>query len=521
MDSSSKKIFSHKIKTAEEIRDLIGQRPRNNKVIMCHGTFDVVHPGHIRHMLYAKTKANLLIASLTADKHITKGSMRPYVPEDLRAINLAALEMVDYVVIDHDATPLKNLSMLKPDFFAKGYEYTAGVVHPKTQAEIEVLDSYGGEMIFTPGDIVYSSSALIELAPPLIAIEKLMMLMEGEGLSFEDLRNALSGLKGISVHVVGDTIVDSYTYCSMIGGMTKTPTMSVRFEKKVDYTGGAAVVAKHLCAAGANVTFSTVLGDDQYKNFVLDDLSKNGVSCLPIIDETRPTTNKNAIVAETYRLLKVDTLDNRSISEKISEKLRHQVQETPSQAVVFSDFRHGIFNRETIPGLVSSIPNGAFKVADSQVASRWGNILEFQNFDLITPNEREARFALGDQDSVVRPLAGELYRRAGCKTLLLKCGSRGIIVYRSSHLDDYRAFFVVETFADRVVDAVGAGDALLAYSTLAMVTTKNEVIASILGNMAAGIECEHEGNWLVTPEQVMKKIDAIERMVNYEFSGNP
>jgi rfaE bifunctional protein kinase chain/domain len=374
-------------------------------------------------------------------------------------------------------------------------------------------------MIFTPGDIVYSSSALIELAPPSIAIEKLLTLMEGEGLSFKDLRDALASLNGIKVHVVGDTIVDSYTYCSMIGGMTKTPTMSVRFEKKIDYTGGAAVVAKHLRAAGAEVVFSTVLGNDTYKNFVLDDLANSGVTCLPIIDETRPTTNKNAIVAETYRLLKVDTLDNRSISDKITVRLKDQIKDTRTQAVVFSDFRHGIFNRETIPALTAAIPHGSYRVADSQVASRWGNILEFEGFDLITPNEREARFALGDQDSVVRPLAGELYRRSGCKTLLLKCGSRGIIVYRSMELEDYRAFFVVETFAERVVDAVGAGDALLAYATLAMVATNNEVIASILGNMAAGVECEHEGNWLVTPDQLLKKIDDIEKIVNYDISG--
>jgi sugar/nucleoside kinase (ribokinase family) len=78
---------------------------------------------------------------------------------------------------------------------------------------------------------------------------------------------------------------------------------------------------------------------------------------------------------------------------------------------------------------------------------------------------------------------------------------------------------VVDSFAKKVVDAVGAGDALLAYTTLAMIFTKNEVISSILGSMAAGVECEHEGNWLVTPEQVLKKIDDIEKMVNYDISG--
>jgi len=515
MDAASKKLYSHKIKTAQQLNEILGPRPRKLKVIMCHGTFDVVHPGHVRHLLYAKTKANILVASLTADEHIKKGNMRPYVPQDLRAINLAAMEMVDYVVIDSDPTPIRNLGIIKPDYFAKGYEYTAGQVHPKTQEEIDVLDSFGGEMIFTPGDIVYSSSALIELAPPSIAVEKLMTLMEAENISFADLRNTIHAMKGIKVHVVGDTIVDSYTYCSMIGGMTKTPTMSVRYEKKVDYVGGAGIVAKHLRAAGADVTFSTVLGNDDYRKFVLEDLSNVGVHCLPIIDETRPTTNKNAIVASDYRLLKVDTLDNRSISDKIVEQLRKQIADVKTQAVTFCDFRHGIFSRGTIPQLTNSIPPNVYRVADSQVASRWGNILEFQEFDLITPNEREARFALGDQDSVVRPLALELHKKSNCKTLILKCGERGIITYRR-HEEDYRAFFVVDSFAERVVDAVGAGDALLAYSTLAQVVSGNDVIAAILGNMAAGVECECDGNWPVTPKHVLKKVDKLEAQVLYE-----
>lgn len=516
MDAASRQLFSHKIKTAEEVRDAIGPRPRKRKVIMCHGTFDVVHPGHVRHLLYAKTKAEIVIASLTADEHIMKGTLRPYVPEDLRAFNLAALEMVDYVVIDRDAEPLRNLALIQPDYFAKGYEYVNGGLNPKTQEEIKVLEAYGGEVIFTPGDIVYSSSALIELEAPSIAVEKLMVLMQSEGLSFGDLRQAVANLKGVRAHVVGDTIVDSYTYTTMIGGMTKTPTISVRFEKKVDYCGGAGVVAKHLRAAGAEVTFSTVLGNDEYKSFVLDDLNTYGVHCLPIIDETRPTTNKNAIVTEGYRLLKIDTLDNRAISDKIVEQLRRQVADTRCDAVVFSDFRHGVFNRNTIPKLTGAIPAGVFRVADSQVASRWGNILEFEGFDLLTPNEREARFALGDQDSVVRPLALELHKRAKCKTLILKLGDRGTITYRSDSPVDFRAFFTIESFAERVVDAVGAGDALLAYATLAMIATKNNVIASILGSMAAGIECEHDGNVPVTPEWVLKKIDRVERQVNYQ-----
>jgi rfaE bifunctional protein kinase chain/domain/rfaE bifunctional protein nucleotidyltransferase chain/domain len=519
MDQTSKRLVGHKIKTVEQLCAIIGPRPRQKRVIMCHGTFDVVHPGHVRHLLYAKTKGDILVASLTADEHIKKGNFRPYVPEDLRAINLAALEVVDYVIIDHEPTPLKNLGIIQPDYFAKGYEYSSGGVDPKTQEEMQVLETYGGEVIFTPGDIVYSSSALIELAPPKIATEKLMALMEAEGISFNDLNGALDKCKGIKVHVVGDTIIDSYTYCNTIGGMTKTPTVSVLFQKKVDYAGGAAIVAKHLKAAGAEVTFSTVLGNDAFKDFVLDDLKKAGVNVQAIIDETRPTTNKNAIVAEGYRLLKVDTLDSRSISGKNVERLKKQIAENKADAVVFSDFRHGIFNRHTIPDLTSAIPAGVYRVADSQVASRWGNILEFEGFDLITPNEREARFALGDQDSVVRPLALELHRRSKCKTLILKLGERGMITYRSNSPVDFRAFFAIDSFVEQVVDAVGAGDAMLAYSTLAMIATRNDVIASILGCMAAGVECEYDGNWPVMPETVRKKIRRVETHTMYRYDG--
>ncbi len=519
MDQSSKSLVNRKIKTVEQLCAIIGPRPRQKRVIMCHGTFDVVHPGHVRHLLYAKTKGDILVASLTADEHIVKANYRPYVPEDLRAINLAALEVVDYVIIDREPTPLRNLGIIQPDYFAKGYEYSSSGVNPKTQEEMQVLETYGGEVIFTPGDIVYSSSALLELDPPKIATEKLMTLMEAEGVSFKDLYDALDKFKGLKVHVVGDTIVDSYTYCNMIGGMTKTPTMSVLFQKKIDYTGGAAIVAKHLKAAGAEVTFSTVLGNDALKDFVLDDLEKAGVKVEPIIDETRPTTNKNAIVAGGYRLLKVDTLDNRSISGKHMERLKKLISGNKADTVVFSDFRHGIFNRHTIPELIAAIPAGVYRVADSQVASRWGNILEFEGFDLITPNEREARFALGDQDSVIRPLALELHHRSKCKTLILKLGERGIITYRSRAQTDWRAFFAIDSFVEQVVDAVGAGDAMLAYATLAMIATGNEVVASILGCMAAGVECEHDGNWPVMPEVVRKKIHRVETHTLYRYDG--
>jgi rfaE bifunctional protein kinase chain/domain len=517
MDVTNKEFFRRKIKTVDQILDILGPFPRKEKVIMCHGTFDIVHPGHIRHLLYAKSKGDILVVSITGDVHVTKDNYRPYVPEDLRQLNLAALEFVDYVITDFDATPLNNLRLLKPDFFAKGYEYVEGTVHPKTQEEIDVLESYGGEIIFTPGDIVYSSSALINLEPPGIELEKLMTLMEREKITFEDLRKTLKNFSNISVHVVGDTIVDSYTHCVPIGGMTKTPTMSMRYEKRLDFVGGAAIVAKHLKAAGAQVSFSTVLGQDPLAEFVLNDLKAYGIQCLDVVDSTRSTTNKNAIVANGYRLLKIDTVDNRSISDRILQLLVNNIQSTAANIVVFSDFRHGMFNKTSIPDLTAAIPEECFRVADSQVASRWGNILDFQGFDLITPNEREARFSLGDQDSVVRNLALDLIAQAKCKTLILKMGEKGSLTCRNLPKEDPRSFFSVDSFSEHVVDAVGSGDALLSYATLSLYVSKNEAISSILGSLAAAVECEYDGNIPVTPEHVLKKIDRLEKKANFNY----
>src|SRR5205814_951465 len=155
------------------------------------------------------------------------------------------------------------------------------------------------------------------------------------------------------------------------------------------------------------------------------------IQCMPVIDATRPTTNKEVIIAAAHHLLKVDRVDNRSISDRILTALIEQVRSVAADIVVFSDFRHGLFNRETIPLLTGAIPDKMFRVADTQVASRWGNVLDFQGFDLITPNEREARFALGDQDLVVRQLGTKLYQHAHCRTLMLKLGEHGLMTFRA------------------------------------------------------------------------------------------
>ncbi len=501
-----------------KLTNLIGKIkkfPRRKKVVLCHGNFDVVHPGHIRHLTYAKSKADILVVSLTADKFITKGKYKPFVPESLRATNLAALEMVDYVIIDNNFKPLKNISLIKPDFFAKGFEYSSGSLPKATKEEMDEIKKFGGNMIFTPGDIVYSSSKLIKLSEPKINTLKIIELMEINNISFDQLKNVVKKFNQVKVHVFGDTIIDTYTSTNLIGGNTKTPTPSVLYHDQKDYLGGAGIVAKHLSKAGAKVTFTTVLGKDKFNKFVRDDLKKNKIKFNIIEDPTRPTTNKNTIIANNYKMLKIDTLDNQPLPEKIVEKIERIIKKDKSSAIIFSDFRHGFFNKVSIPRFCSSIGSGVFKAADSQVATRWGNILDYKNFNLITPNEREARFSLADQDSGIGDLARGLKKNSTYRNLILKLGERGIFVDGSEN--NSSIYFSLPSFTNHIVDNNGSGDALLAYSSLTLKVSGSIVMASIIGSIAASGECELEGNIPISSINIIEKIESIKNETRYKF----
>lgn len=502
-----------KIVSADEVIAMAGAFPREKRLVMAHGTFDLVHPGHLRHLAHAKSLGDLLVVSITSDEHVLKANMRPYVPQELRALNLAAIQLVDYVVIDDFAEPIQLISHLQPEVFVKGYEYEADGLPPKTLAEKARVEEYGGTVVFTPGDFVLSSSAVIESDPPNIGLEKLLTLMEVEGLSFEDLSQGLSGADKLSVLVVGDLIIDGLTSVSIIGGHRKTPTPSVRVESRERYVGGAGVVAKHMAATGARVTLLTIAGDDDAFEFARQDLEASGVQLGVITIPGRPTTVKDAVVADGYRLLRIDDVDNSLIPGSVQERMYDEVRAFPGDAVIFSDFRHGIFNRSTIESFVSAPQPGVFKVADSQVASRWGNILDFRGCDLVTPNEQEVRFALADQDTVIRPLGSQLYEQVGCRTLILKLGARGCLVFRDPQQEaERRSFFTIDGVVRRpVLDPVGAGDALLAYATVSHLLTGNEVVSSIIGTIAAGLECEYEGNIQITADDVAERLRQLEK----------
>jgi rfaE bifunctional protein kinase chain/domain len=280
--------------------------------------------------------------------------------------------------------------------------------------------------------------------------------------------------------------------------------------------GGAGIVSKHIRAAGVKVTLHSIIGNDSNGKFSIDDLRQHDVEFKYILDNTRPTTNKNAIIADSHRMLRIDEVSNANLNSDQIRILTEQIFNSKANAIIFSDFRHGIFNKSSIDTLVESIPEKVFKVADSQVASRWGNILDFRNFDLITPNEQEVRFALADQDTVIRPLGTELLEKSGSKYLMLKLGAKGMLTFRKEVSPQIKpSFFAIDALVrGNIIDPVGSGDALLAYATIVLLKTKNEVVASIIGTIAAGLACQKEGNVPVKPSEINSFIEDLEYMLD-------
>jgi rfaE bifunctional protein kinase chain/domain/rfaE bifunctional protein nucleotidyltransferase chain/domain len=497
--------YVNKVVAFKDLETRFPLEKRKLRIVLCHGVFDVVHPGHLRHLVYAKSQADLLIVSITPDAFIKKGVYRPHFPQNLRALNLAALEMVDFVVIDQHETPVNLIKKLRPNLFAKGSEYGT-LANPKTAEEVNALEGYGGRILFTPGDVVFSSTNLIQEKGGEFPL-RIRDIVDAEDISRNLVLDSIENLNA-RVLVVGDTIVDRIVSCVSIGGQTKTPTLSIRQESSTDFVGGAAIVASHLSAAGASVKFLSVVGEDAEAKFVERQLENNGVESLLLRDESRPTTLKQVFESQGYRLLKVDTLDNRPIEEKLSTRIESEIANQYYDIIVFSDFRHGMFIKSRIASWVRNVRTSAMKVADSQVASRWGNITEFQEFDLVTPNEKEARFALGDQESTVANLALAIRRASNSKVAFLKLGDKGMLaVDRTSN--EQLGVFPVPAMTKDVVDAVGSGDALLAYGLLSLYKSKDYRIAGIVGSAAGALACENLGNVPIGREKVSAKLKEI------------
>ena len=114
----------NKIFTINNLKNEIKKvKNKNLKIVHCHGVFDLIHIGHIKHFKEAKKNGDFLIVSITADKFVNKGSGRPIFNQNLRAEFLSSLSFVDVVTINENQTSEKLISIIKPDIYFKGPDY--------------------------------------------------------------------------------------------------------------------------------------------------------------------------------------------------------------------------------------------------------------------------------------------------------------------------------------------------------------------------------------------------------------
>ena len=141
---------------------LRGLKAEGKKIVYCHGCFDLLHPGHFRHLKAAKAMGDVLVVTISPDRYVDKGPGRPAFPQELRAECLAALECVDYVGVNEWPTAEESLRLLRPNVYVKGQEFER--LEDKTgkvQLEHAVVREIGAEFRFTQ-EIVFSSTSLLK-----------------------------------------------------------------------------------------------------------------------------------------------------------------------------------------------------------------------------------------------------------------------------------------------------------------------------------------------------------------------
>ena len=268
-----------KIKTIGELSEIAEQiRQGGRTVALCHGVFDLIHFGHLRHIELARKEADVLMVTVTSDEFVNKGPGRPIFPETMRAEMLGAIEVVDYVAINYAPSAESAISAIKPNVYLKGsdYENPEDDLTGKIRSERETVERHGGQLVFTK-DLTFSSSGLINryvdiYDPPLR--EFLQRLRTAEGL--RRINALLDRIKNFKVAFVGDAIIDEYHYVTPLGKSPKENVIATLAADREVFAGGVFAAANHLASFCREIEVFCALGAlDNYGALIADALRPN------------------------------------------------------------------------------------------------------------------------------------------------------------------------------------------------------------------------------------------------------
>ena len=296
---------------------------------------------------------------------------------------------------------------------------------------------------------------------------------------------------------MGDLIVDEYISCEPLGMSQEDPTIVVTPIKSTKFIGGAGIVAAHAAQLGAKVHFLSVIGIDETGIFAKSELKKFNVQYDLIEDLTRPTTLKQRFRSKEKCLLRVNHLHQNEISSEIEDIIFKKVESllTNVKLVVLSDFNYGCLPQTLVDKLVTlAKAKGIYVAADSQSSSQIGDVARFNNVNLLTPTEHEARLSLRDRESGLIVLAERLRIVTNSENLLLKLGGDGLLVHVDGSKDKTWLTDRVSALNTNPKDISGAGDSLLIVGAMTLTLGANIWMAALLGSLAAAIQVSRTGN---------------------------
>jgi len=504
---------TRKLRTLEQLIALRRQAQAEGRtVVHCHGCFDIVHPGHIHHLQFARSLGDLLIVSVSSDNNVNKGIQRPLIPDDLRAGSLAALECVDAVYLSPQPTAVELLEVLRPDIYVKGKEYERSV-DPRFLAEKETVARHNGRVVFSSGDVVYSSTALINTITQQDPFqdEKLRRLCSRYDVTAASLANLVHRFRGQKVLVIGDYIQDNYHFCDATGIAGEAPMMALRSLDAKAYDGGAGIIASHLAGLGASPILFTSLADDEASDQAQMRLMARGVA-VQANRLRRQLVFKHRYLVDQTKLFKVDEGGTSPLDSQAEEEIAGQILAASqgASAVIFSDFGYGFVTAGLLDRVMTPLRQSV-PVITADVSGKQSNLLRFRDVDLLCPTEREVRETLSDFSSGLGAVVSKLLTSTGAKQALITMGRQGLVSFdwpastpaESNHR--LRSEYL-PALSHHTIDPLGCGDALLATASIALAAGGSLVTAAMLGSLAAAIEVENIGNHAIDADQLIAAI---------------
>ena len=473
------------------------------KTTLVTGQFNVLHPGHLRLLRFAKECGDRLVVAVNSDR-MAAGSA--HVPQNLRLESIQSISWVDEAFIT-DVPVTTLIKKLRPNVVVKGREYEE-LFNP----EVEALEQYGGKLFFSSGESIFSSIDLIrkEFFQADSRLSSLPLEYFGRhGIQPARLAELLLSFSKLKVCVVGDLIIDEYITCQSLGMSQEDPTIVVTPIDATKFLGGAGIVAAHAAGLGAKVDFISVAGNDMAREFALSRLVAEGIDAQLLIDESRPTTLKQRYRSQGKSLLRVSHLHQGAISSTIQKLILEKLENILNEVnlLVFSDFNYGCLPQALVEKIITlAKENNVFLAADSQSSSQVGDIGRFKNMDLLTPTEHEARISTRNREDGLVVLAEQLRTYSSAQNIFLKLGEEGVLIHSGESNKDNWLTDRISALNNSPKDVAGAGDSLLIASALAFAAHGTVWEAACLGSLAAAVQVGRVGNTPIKVAELLKEL---------------